>query len=96
MVRLFLRGLIEGGGGASLEFFSADLNTGELRPINDPSDPLAILAYSMPKVKRPYASISHIPNTVGVAANAPIQAQLTDQTAIVNQDRTQVVAGVRA
>ena len=73
----------EGGGGASLEFFSADVATGEFRLINDASDPLAISAYSMPKVKRPYASISPIPNSVGVAANAPIQAQITDQTAIV-------------
>ena len=75
----------EGGGGASLEVFSVDTSTGAFRLINDTSDPLAIRAYSTPTVKRPYASVSPLPNAVNVAANAAVQAQIFDQTAIVNQ-----------
>jgi hypothetical protein len=79
----------EGGDGASVEFFSVDLVTGEKILIND-FGPNAIRAYATPTVARPFASVFPLPNSVNVPASAPIAVRFFNQTASVNQGTIQL------
>jgi hypothetical protein len=80
----------EGGGGASLEFFSIDLDTGEKILINDPSNSSAIGAYATPTVARPFASVFPLPGSVNVFGSEPITVRFFNQTATVNQGSIQL------
>jgi hypothetical protein len=80
----------EGGGGASVEFFSVHQATGQKILINDLSNPNAIRAYATPTVARPFASVFPISGSVNVPGSAPITVRFFNQTATVNQGSIQL------
>jgi hypothetical protein len=80
----------EGGGGASVEFFSVDLNSGQKILINDLASPNAIRAYATPTVARPFVSVFPVPGSGNVPASAPVVARFFNQTASVNQGSIQL------
>ena len=69
----------EGGGGANVEWFTVDLNTGEQLLINDTSNPNAVKAYRSGPPVPPYASsVTPSPGGTGVPKDINIEIVLED------------------
>jgi hypothetical protein len=75
----------EGGGGASVEFFSEDFTASPPTKIlvNDRTNPKAIRAYSRLRSTPPSVAVLPLPDAVNVWPGLAIQAQITDQDTAV-------------
>lgn len=69
----------EGGGGANVEWFTVDLNSGEKVLVNDTSNPNAVKAYRSGPSAPPYASSANpSPGRTGLSTDTNIEIVLQD------------------